>query len=91
MTLSWAVAWLVAINAATVFAFWRDKRLAANGGWRIRESTLLTLALLGGSPGTFYARRRFRHKTWKEPFGTHLITVCLWQLAAAIFFAFIRF
>ena len=29
VTLLWAAAWFLAINAATLFAFWRDKRLAA--------------------------------------------------------------
>jgi uncharacterized membrane protein YsdA (DUF1294 family) len=64
--------WLIAVNAVTVTAFASDKRRAVRGEWRIRESTLLGLALLGGSPGAAWARARFRHKTRKRPFATIL-------------------
>ena len=40
---------LAAINLMTVLAFAHDKARAASGGWRVRESTLLALALFGGS------------------------------------------
>ena len=33
-----------------------DKARAENGGWRIRESTLLLLALIGGTAGAIYAK-----------------------------------
>jgi len=43
---------------------------------------LLTIALLGGSPGALVARQRFRHKTRKQPFSTALYAVCVLQLVA---------
>lgn len=67
-----AVPMLGAINAAAIAAFAIDKRRAIAGQWRIAESTLLTLALLGGSPGALWARNRFRHKTRKQPFARQL-------------------
>jgi uncharacterized membrane protein YsdA (DUF1294 family) len=63
---------LVAINFIAFAAFGLDKSRAETGGWRIRESTLLWLALLGGSLGAFAGRHLFRHKTRKQPFVSRL-------------------
>lgn len=51
-------------------AYGIDKRAARDGGRRISEATLLMMGLLGGWPGALLARRRFRHKTRKQPFRT---------------------
>ena len=64
--------YLLVINLLTFIAFWRDKTAARNGTIRTPETTLLTLAVLGGSIGAKLAQRRFRHKTRKEPFRTVL-------------------
>ena len=76
------LAWLVIVNMVTVLAFRIDKDRAGTGARRIREGSLLRLALLGGSPGALFARQRFRHKTRKQPFGSRLIGICLVQLVA---------
>ncbi|MEO5711575.1 MAG: DUF1294 domain-containing protein [Nocardioidaceae bacterium] len=47
-----------------------DKSAAEQGRWRTAESTLHTIALVGGWPGALVARRVFRHKTTKQPFRT---------------------
>lgn len=47
-----------------------DKSAAEQGRWRTSESTLHTIALMGGWPGALVARRVFRHKTVKQPFRT---------------------
>lgn len=47
-----------------------DKAAAEQGRWRTSESTLHTIALVGGWPGALVARRVFRHKTTKQPFRT---------------------
>lgn len=72
---------LSAINFAAFAAFGLDKARAERGGWRIRESTLLWLAFLGGSPGAWAGRRLFRHKTRKQPFNRWLLGVTTAQLA----------
>ncbi|MES2338928.1 MAG: DUF1294 domain-containing protein [Pseudomonadota bacterium] len=51
------------INALTFAQFGIDKHRALHGGWRIRESSLLGLAFVGGTPAAYAARRIFRHKT----------------------------
>ncbi len=42
---------------------WSDKRKAIKGAWRIKESTLFAVALLGGALGTTCGMYWFRHKT----------------------------
>jgi uncharacterized membrane protein YsdA (DUF1294 family) len=63
---------LLLLNVITAAAFAIDKRRAIQGQWRIRESALLGLALIGGSAGAAWARAHFRHKTRKQPFATIL-------------------
>jgi uncharacterized membrane protein YsdA (DUF1294 family) len=53
--------------------------LAATRRRRIAESTLLTLALLGGTPGAYAGRALFRHKTRKQPFSRRLHTIAVVQ------------
>lgn len=71
---------LVAVNLVAFAMFQIDKSLARSGGWRIRESTLLWLALLGGTPGAYAARSLFRHKTRKQPFSNYLFTIAALQV-----------
>lgn len=59
-----------------VYAF--DKAAARNGDWRVRESTLLWLAVLGGGIGAFLGQRLLRHKTRKPPF--HVMLPALFVL-----------
>jgi len=77
---------LLLINAWTILRFWQDKQRAIAGERRIRESDLLGLALIGGSPGALFARRLFRHKTRKEPFSTQLLLIVVLQVGALIGF-----
>ncbi|MEO5654241.1 MAG: DUF1294 domain-containing protein [Marmoricola sp.] len=67
------VALLIAYSLFSGVAFLMygiDKSAAEQGGWRTSESTLHTIALVGGWPGALIARRAFRHKTTKQPFRT---------------------
>jgi uncharacterized membrane protein YsdA (DUF1294 family)/cold shock CspA family protein len=64
---------VVAYGLLSVVAFLiyrADKSAAAQGNWRTSESTLHTIALVGGWPGALVARQVFRHKTTKQPFRT---------------------
>lgn len=70
-----AIVYLVAVNLLTVLSFRHDKRCAVAGLRRIPESNLLTLALLGGTPGALLARQWFRHKTRKQPFSMLLLII----------------
>jgi uncharacterized membrane protein YsdA (DUF1294 family) len=70
----------IAFNLFVFLVYWWDKQAARNGEWRIRESTLLSLALIGGSLGAISAQRLLRHKTRKEPFRSILISIVILQV-----------
>jgi uncharacterized membrane protein YsdA (DUF1294 family) len=72
----------IAMNFLAFAAFGIDKMKAEAGAWRVQESTLLMLALLGGSPGAYAGRAAFRHKTRKQPFCRQLHTIAVLQLLA---------
>ena len=78
-----AAAYLLLVNAAAFGAFALDKAAAESGGRRIAESTLLLLALAGGSPGAWLAIKVMRHKTRKQPFRSILIAIVVLQVGAA--------
>jgi uncharacterized membrane protein YsdA (DUF1294 family) len=80
----WGALALVAINAWTILVWRHDKQCAVAGVRRRSERELLTLALIGGTPGAFFARRRFRHKTRKQPFSTWLWAIAFVQMGVAI-------
>lgn len=71
---------LCAVNFLSFAAFGIDKAQAENGGWRVRESTLLFLALIGGTVGAYAGRSAFRHKTRKQPFNSELRAIVLLQV-----------
>ena len=72
------VLYFVFINIAGFYAMWLDKKKAKRNEWRISEKTLFTLALIGGSAGTFLGMRLCRHKTkhWYFVWGMPAIIVC---------------
>jgi uncharacterized membrane protein YsdA (DUF1294 family) len=80
-----ALALLGALNLATWVAFRVDKARARRGTWRIRERTLLGLAVAGGALGALaamYGHRR-RHKTAKPRFVAVVGLALVAQLAGA--------
>lgn len=62
------IIYLIVINLIAFFAMYIDKRRAKYGKWRIKEHTLLIIALLGGSIGAIIGMYTFRHKTQKPRF-----------------------
>lgn len=56
------------INLLTFIMFGIDKKRAVRDAWRIRESTLLILSLIGGSVGALVGMTVFRHKIRKMKF-----------------------
>ncbi|WP_159953292.1 DUF1294 domain-containing protein [Rhizobium sp. 18065] len=74
-----AIAALYNVVVFCIYAF--DKFSARQGGWRIRESTLIGLAVAGGGFGAFLCQRLLRHKTRKPPFRLLLPTLFVLQSA----------
>lgn len=62
------IIYLLIINIIAFLAMWIDKRKAEKGKWRISETTLLLLGVLGGSIGGMIGMYTFRHKTKKKRF-----------------------
>ena len=65
---------VVLVNASAFVLFMLDKRCAEERSRRVPESTLLFVALIGGS-GAIAGQRYWRHKTSKEPFRTTLFSI----------------
>lgn len=61
-----------------------DKRRAVKKLWRIPESTLFIIALIGGSIGSIIGMRIFHHKTRHWYFVYGMPAILLLQLAAVI-------
>ena len=80
-----AVTYAAAINFVAFAAFGIDKSLAESNARRISEAKLLTLALIGGSPGAYAGRHLFRHKTRKQPFSNMLHAIAALHLAGLAF------
>lgn len=60
--------YLVTINVATFFTYGIDKWKAKKSLWRIRETVLLGLAILGGSIGAWLGMKVWHHKTMHKKF-----------------------
>ena len=63
MVLKLLIIYLLLINALGFALMLIDKRKARKNRWRIRESTLMWVAALGGSVGSLLGMYTFRHKT----------------------------
>ncbi len=77
--------YFIAINALTLLVYGFDKAVAGTGKSRVRERTLLTLALLGGSLGAIMAMKFFHHKTRKNSFLAWFTTILVIQVAIVVF------
>lgn len=72
--------YLIVVNIITFFLYAEDKRRARCGQWRIAESTLLLLALIGGAPGAYASMWIFHHKTRKWKFRIGIPVMILIQV-----------
>ena len=60
--------YLAVINVVTFFIYGIDKWKAKKSKWRIRETALLGLAVLGGSIGAWLGMKVWHHKTLHKKF-----------------------
>lgn len=78
--------YLLIINALGLLIMLADKEKAKKHLWRIPESTLLTVAALGGSIGCYAGMRLFHHKTRKPKFSIGIPVIFAVQLLIAVYF-----
>ncbi len=81
--------YLAVINVVTFFMFGIDKWKAKKDKWRIRETALLGLAVLGGSIGAWIGMKVWHHKTLHKKF-MHGIPLILTVQVALIIWIFYR-
>ncbi|MGN0154437.1 MAG: DUF1294 domain-containing protein [Lachnospiraceae bacterium] len=83
------ILYLIIVNVIGFVLMGIDKRKAIRHKWRIPESTLFLVAILGGSVGTWIGMYTFRHKTKHIQFvvGVPLIFVIQTGLVYLILFA----
>ena len=78
------IGYLLLINAAGFVLMRVDKQKAIKNKWRIPESTLLTVAALGGSFGIYAGMYAFRHKTRHTKFSVGVPILLSIQILAGI-------
>lgn len=76
------VIYLIIINIFAIFMTVHDKIAAIGGKWRVKERTLLLIAVLGGSPAMLLTMLLIRHKTRKPKFMVGIPLIIVLQLAA---------
>lgn len=81
---------VVVVSLITWIAYAVDKRAAQAGRWRIAESTLHWLELLGGWPGAIAAQQWMRHKTQKAGFRAVFWLMVLLHVAALVAWVYWR-
>ena len=75
------IIYLLVINIATFFTYGIDKWKAKKSKWRIREVSLLALAVLGGSIGAWLGMKVWHHKTMHKKFKYGVPAILILQLA----------
>lgn len=73
--------YLIIINIVTFLVYGIDKLKAKKAMWRIRETSLLMLAVLGGSIGAWLGMKVWHHKTLHKKFRYGIPAIIIIQLA----------
>ena len=80
--MNWLLIYFAAISLFAVVITVFDKVRAVRSGWRVKESTLLIIAFLGGSAAMLFTMLIIRHKTRHMKFMIGLPLIILIQAAA---------
>ncbi len=83
------ILYVVAVNVISFLMMGIDKRKAVKRAFRIPESTLFVLAIIGGSIGAIAGMHLFRHKTrhWYFLYGMPVILALQIILILAVLFS----
>ncbi|MCF0199692.1 MAG: DUF1294 domain-containing protein [Bacteroidaceae bacterium] len=83
-----ALYYLLIVNAVAFCIYGIDKLKAKKNRWRIAESTLLGLAVAGGSVGAWLGMKVWRHKTQHKKFkyGVPIILLSQGLLCCVVWF-----
>ncbi|MCQ2227366.1 MAG: DUF1294 domain-containing protein [Bacteroidales bacterium] len=81
--------YIVLISIITFIAYAIDKRKARKGKWRTPESTLIGLAVVGGSVGALLAMKFLRHKTQHKKFYIGVPLIFCIQIVLVVYALFV--
>ena len=82
--MSYIAIYLAVISLLAIILTIRDKRAARQHKWRVRESTLLLVAALGGSVAMLLTMYVIRHKTKHAKFMVGIPVIIVLQIALAV-------
>lgn len=83
--------YLIFINIVAFILMGVDKRRAVRHRWRIRESTLFLISIIGGSIGALLGMFLFRHKTNHRSFRTGLPVILVIHIIIFVIFRNVLF
>ena len=83
--------YLAIINIVTLIVYGVDKLKAKRHQWRIPESTLILLAVIGGSIGALLGMKIWHHKTKHKKFKYGIPIILALQLALAVYIMYSTF
>ena len=75
------IVFIIMINIIAILLMKKDKEYAEKGERRIREATLLLVALMGGSFGMYFAMFKYKHKTLHRKFSIGVPVIIMLQFA----------
>ena len=84
------VYYLIIINIVTFLVYGIDKWKARKTMWRIREASLLMVAVLGGSIGAWLGMKVWHHKTQHKKFRYGIPAIIIIQLVIIGFFLYLQ-
>ena len=87
--MKYILAYLLIVNAAAFLLMLIDKIKAKKNRWRIKESTLMLSAAIGGSIGALAGMYTFRHKTLHRKFTIGIPAILALQIAAVVYILYI--
>ena len=76
--------YFLVLNVISAIVCITDKHRAKTGGFRIPESTLFTLCLMGGSVGMYLTMKAIRHKTRHKRFMIGIPLIIILQIAVLL-------
>ena len=79
------IGFLAMVNVVAFVTYGIDKLKARRNQWRIPESTLLLLAMIGGSIGAWIGLKVWRHKTLHKKFKYGIPLIIVVQIALCIY------
>ena len=89
--MEYIITYVIVINLIAFLAMYIDKKKAKYGKWRISESALFILVLLGGGIGGIAGMYTFRHKTQKTRFVIGFPAILIFEIFVVVYYTFFVF